>query len=316
MEKMPSASNRGACNIRWIERYCRVPEGKDVGRPLRLRPFQKRAIRRIYDNPHGTRRAIISFGRKNAKTTLAACLLLLHLVGPEARANSQLNSAAQSRDQAAILFSLAAKIVRLSPELHEVVTIRDTAKQLYCQELGTLYRALSAEASTAYGLSPVFLVHDELGQVKGPRSELYEALETAVGAHERPLSIVISTQAPSDADLLSILIDDAKKGADPKVVLVLYTADPEISPFTVKAIRQANPAYGDFLMADQVKGHGLGRQADASTRSAVPELGSQSEGRSSRAIHCEKRLAVLRHCTGGGSGRQSGLWRIGPVGGQ
>ena len=33
----------------------------------------------------------------------------------------------------------------------------------------------------------------------------------------------------------------------------VYTADPEISPFTVKAIRQANPAYGDFLMADQVR---------------------------------------------------------------
>ena len=251
---MPRKRSRAARNIRWIERFCRVPEGKDVGRPLRLRPFQKRAIRRIYNNPHGTRRAIISFGRKNAKTTLAACLLLLHLVGPEARANSQLNSAAKSRDQAAILFQLAAKMVRLSPELHEVVTIRDTAKQLFCRELGTLYRALSAEASTAYGLSPVFIVHDELGQVKGPRSELYEALETAVGAHERPLSIVISTQAPSDADLLSILIDDAKKGADPKVVLVLYTADPEANPFLVKTIRQANPAYGDFLMADQVKG--------------------------------------------------------------
>ena len=253
MGSVRATKGRGRRNIRWVERYCRVPEGKDVGNPLLLRPFQKRAIRSIYNNPHGTRRAIISFGRKNAKTTLAACLLLLHLVGPEARANSQLNSAAQSRDQAAILFNLAAKMVRLSPELHEVVTIRDTAKQLYCQELGTLYRALSAEASTAYGLSPVFIVHDELGQVKGPRSELYEALETAVGAHERPLSIVISTQAPSDADLLSILIDDAKKGVDPKVVLVLYTADPEISPFTVKAIRQANPAYGDFLMADQVR---------------------------------------------------------------
>jgi phage terminase large subunit-like protein len=77
--------------------------------------------------------------------------------------------------------------------------------------LGTLYRALSAEASTAYGLSPVFIVHDELGQVKGPKSELYEALETACAAQENPLSIVISTQAPTDADLLSVLIDDAAR---------------------------------------------------------------------------------------------------------
>ena len=217
---------------------------------MRLRPWQREIVCGIYDSP--TRRAIISFGRKNAKTTLSALLLLLHLCGPEARANSQLFSAAQSRDQAALLFSLAAKIVRLSPDLRQYVTVRDTAKQLYCGELGTLYRALSAEASTAYGLSPVFVVHDELGQVKGPRSELYEALETAAGAQEQPLSIVISTQSPTDADLLSILIDDAKSGADPKVKLWLWTAEESADPFAETTIRQANPAFGDFLNAEEV----------------------------------------------------------------
>jgi phage terminase large subunit-like protein len=74
----------------------------------------------IYDNPTGTRRAIISRGRKNAKTTESALILLLHLCGPEARPNSQLNSAAQSRDQAGILFALAAKMVRLSPVLNKL----------------------------------------------------------------------------------------------------------------------------------------------------------------------------------------------------
>jgi phage terminase large subunit-like protein len=178
--------------------------------------------------------------------------LLLHLCGPEARHNSQLFSAAQSRDQASILFALAAKIVRMSPELQSVVVIRDTAKQLYCDELGTLYRALSAEASTAYGLSPVFIVHDELGQVKGPRSELYEALETATGAQENPLSVIISTQAPTDADLLSVLIDDALAGHDPRVVVSLYTAPQELDPFAEETVRLANPALGDFLNAEEV----------------------------------------------------------------
>ena len=224
-----------------------------MGKPVRLRAWQKNELKRIYDNPHGTRRAIISFGRKNAKTTLSAFLLLLHTCGPEARPNSQLNSAAQSKDQAAILYKLAAKVVRLSPELSSVIVLRDTVKEMYCPELGTLYKALSAEASTAYGLSPVFIVHDELGQVKGPRSELYDALETAVGAHDSPLSIVISTQAPTDGDLLSILIDDAKNGDDPRVVLSLYTADVDADPFSEKAIKQANPAYGDFLNATEVK---------------------------------------------------------------
>lgn len=244
---------RGQRNVAWIQEHCRIPEGKDVGKAVRLRPWQVDAICRIYDNPNGTRRAILSVGRKNAKTTLAAFLLLLHTCGPEARPNSQLNSAAQSKEQAAILFKLAGKIVRLSPTLQPVVVIRDTIKELFCPELGTLYKALSAEASTAYGLSPVFIVHDELGQVKGPRSELYDALETAVGAHEAPLSIVISTQAPTDADLLSVLIDDALADNDPRVVLVLHTADPNADPFAEETIKQANPAYGDFLNATEVK---------------------------------------------------------------
>ena len=97
----------GADIIAFIEKVCFIPEGKHVGQKLELFEWQKAEIRRIYDNPHGTRRAIISMGRKNAKTTLAACLLLAHLCGPPARnrPNSQLYSAAQSRDQAGIIFS-------------------------------------------------------------------------------------------------------------------------------------------------------------------------------------------------------------------
>jgi len=250
--------------ISWIERYCMVPEGSMVGKPVRLRDWQCDVIRGIYDSQ--TRRAIVSFGRKNGKTALSAFLLLVHLCGPKAKPNSQLFSAAQSREQAAILFNLAAKVVRLSPDLNAVVGVRDTAKQLFCKDLGTLYRALSAEASTAYGLSPAFVVHDELGQVVGPRSELYEALETAAGAQEEPLSIVISTQAPNDAALLSVLIDDAKTGADPRVKLFLYTASPDVDPFGDEAMKAANPALGDFLNPVEVRG-----QAEAARRMPARE---------------------------------------------
>lgn len=74
--------SRAERNINWIEKYCVVPEGPLHGRLIKLQPWQKDNIRRIYDNPAGTRRAILSFGRKNGKTALAACLLLLHLCGP------------------------------------------------------------------------------------------------------------------------------------------------------------------------------------------------------------------------------------------
>lgn len=239
--------------INWIEDYCLVPEGAHIGRKVVLRPFQRAEMRRIYDNKHGTRRAIISFGRKNGKTTFAACLLLLHLIGPKSKYNSHLYSAAQARKQAALLFDYAAKMVRMNPVLARLIIIRDNAKQLVCPKRGTVYEAMSAEASTAYGLSPVFVVHDELGQVRGPRSELYDALETATGAQENPLSIVISTQAPKDDDLLSMLIDDAQTGGDPHTVCSLYTAPPDDDPFAVETIKKANPAFGDFLSKKEVQ---------------------------------------------------------------
>jgi phage terminase large subunit-like protein len=221
-----------------------------MGQKFVLLPFQKKIIRAIYETP--TRRAIISFGRKNGKTALAAALLLLHLCGDESRQNSELFSSALSRDQAAILFRLAAKMVRLSPKLRDQVIIRDTVKQLYCPGRGTLYTALSADASTNFGLSPVFICHDELGQVRGPRHTLYEALETATGAQEEPLSIVISTQSPNDADLLSVLIDDALADNDPKTKISLYTADEKLDPFSRTAIKKANPAFGQFQNSSEI----------------------------------------------------------------
>src|SRR5690606_37403772 len=96
-------------------------------------------------------------------------------------------------------------------------------------------------------------VHDELGQVKGERHALYEALETATGAQANPLSIVISTQAPTDADLLSRLIDDASDGHDPLTKLFLWTADKEADPFDDDTIRQANPAFDEFQNADEIR---------------------------------------------------------------
>lgn len=251
-------SARAARNIRWIEEHCHVPDGKSVGRKIKLTEHQKLWIEKIYGSP--TRTFICSIPRKNSKTTFCAFIVLLHLAGPESVKNGQLFSAAQSRDQAAILFSLAAKIIRMSPVLSQYVVIRDTAKQLHCSELGTLYRALSAESSTAYGLSPSLVIHDELGQTKGPRSELFEALETASGAQQDPLSIIISTQAPTDSDLLSVLIDDALSGADPRTKVVLYSAPLDADPFDESTIEACNPNYS-IMNKDEVR-----RQADEAKR--------------------------------------------------
>jgi phage terminase large subunit-like protein len=228
---------RAADLVRFFETHCYVPDGPKLGQKFKLADFQIDILRAIYDAPRPVRRVIISMGRKCAKTTLCALIVLAHRVGPKVRSNAAIYSTAMSREQAAILFHTAAKIVRLSPDLREYVTVRDSAKELVCSRLGTKYRALSADASTAF-VDPSLVIHDELGQVRGPRSELYEALETATGAQENPLSIVISTQAPTDADLLSVLIDDALSGHDPRTVCKLYTAPVSDDPLRWRRLQR------------------------------------------------------------------------------
>ena len=63
---------RGERVIRFIETFCRVPEGKFVGKPLKLEAFQRRFIIETFDNPAGTRRAYLSIARKNGNSTIAA----------------------------------------------------------------------------------------------------------------------------------------------------------------------------------------------------------------------------------------------------
>lgn len=239
---------RGERNIAWIERCCRIPEGKGVGEAVRLRGWQRDELRKLYDSP--TSQFIISFGRKNGKTALVAFIVLLHTVGPEAIPNSEVVSGARSRDQAAMVFRYAAKSARLSPDLAPFLQFRDTAKEILCPELGTVYKALSADASTNIGRSPALAIHDELGQVRGPRDAFYDAIDTSQGAYPGALSIIISTQASTDLDLLSVLIDDAKTGRDPTVKLSLYTAPEDMDPYCDEALEAANPAFGDFLDAD------------------------------------------------------------------
>jgi phage terminase large subunit-like protein len=244
---------RAARIIEFIERYCLVPDGAQVGQPLVLAEFQKQFIRDVYDNPHGTRRAILSMGRKGGKTALTAALVLVHTVGPEARQNSQIVSGAMSRDQSALVFRLAAQMVQLSPKLSSLVKIIPSGKRLIGLPMNVEYRALAADAKTAHGLSPVLLIGDEWGQVRGPQSDFIDSLLTAQGAHKDPLQLIISTQAANDADWLSVQIDDAMASQDPRIVCHLYAAPAGCDLLDESAWRAANPALGTFRSLDDLK---------------------------------------------------------------
>lgn len=249
---MAKTPTRGQRVEAFIEKYCLTPEGTHVGEPIKLAPFQRKFIRAVYDNKRGTRRAYLSLARKNGKTALIAGIMLAHLVGPEARQNSQIVSGARSREQAGQVFNYASKMVQLSPALSDIVRIVPSGKRLIGLPLNVEYRALSAEAGTAHGLSPVLAILDEVGQVKGPQDDFVDAITTAQGAHEGALLVAISTQAADDADLFSQWLDDAGRSADPRIVSHVYAAPPGADVLDKKAWKAANPALGTFRNLDDL----------------------------------------------------------------
>ena len=239
---------RGEKVIAFIERYCLTPEGKHVGKPLKLLEFQKRFICDVYDNPEGTGRAYLSIARKNGKSAIIAAIALAHIVGPEARQNSQIISGARSREQASLVFKLMQKMIGLSPELRskKITRITPSQKMITGVQMNVEYRAISAEAGTAHGLSPVLAILDEVGQIKGPTDDFVEAITTSQGAHDNPLLIAISTQAPTDNDLFSRWLDDAESSQSPRIVSHVYSAPEDCDLLDREAWKAANPAMGEF----------------------------------------------------------------------
>lgn len=247
--------------IAFIETYCLVPEGDHVGKPVELAPFQKEFILDVYDNPYITDTAILSIARKNAKTATIAFLVLAHLVGPVARLNSRIVSGAMSRDQAAEVYNLASKTVMISPKLTDLIRPIPSAKKLIGLRMNTEYQAISAEGKTAHGKSPVVAILDEVGQIVGPSSDFVDAITTAQGAYEDPLLIYISTQSPTDADMFSLLIDDAQKNKPPKTVCHVYEAPKEADLLDEEAWAAANPALGLFRSVKDMR-----KQAEKASR--------------------------------------------------
>lgn len=245
---------RGERVIAFIERFCIVPEGTLLGQKVKLLPFQKKFILDIYDNPHGTSRAYLSIARKNGKTAIIACILLAHIVGPEAYQNSRIISGARSRKQAAEVFNYASKMIMMSPELSKLAKPTPSSKTIIGYAKNVEYQAISAEAATAHGGSPILAILDEVGQVKGPTDDFVEAIETSQGAYEgRALLIAISTQAATDNDLFSRWIDDAETSKDPRIVSHIYTAPAECDLQDEASWRAANPALGIFKSVSDVR---------------------------------------------------------------
>ncbi len=241
-----------------------VTQGKLAGQKLRMRPWQREWLENVYaedeDGGRPVRTAVLSVARKNGKTQLIAGLALCHLLGPESEPRGECYAAANDKAQAGKIFAEMEAILLAHAELLERVNIKRFNKIIEVQDgqgKGSTFTALSADATTKMGLSPSFTVVDEMGTA--PNRHLFDALDSAQGAREEPLTVVISTQAPDDAHPFSELIDygakvEAGEVVDASFYAKTYRADPGDDPWSVETWRKANPALDDFRsLADVVR---------------------------------------------------------------
>lgn len=231
--KIPDPHGRGERAVRFI-RALRHPKSGDPGRQFQLDRWQERIVRKVYGDtlPDGTRRIKTVFAlipRGNRKTTLGAALCLTAL-GPERIPRSQVVSAAVDRDQARIALEEMVGIIGAHPRTAEAFAIQDTKSRITHKRSGAFYRAMSADAATAHGRTPVFALVDELHAWK--KRELWDAIKTGLVKTPGSLLVVTTTAGIGRENLAYDMYSYAKQVASGAIVdeaflPILFEAAPD-----------------------------------------------------------------------------------------
>lgn len=248
-----------------------VTQGKLAGTKLVLRDWQKEFVSSVYATDENSRRAIrtaiLSMARKNGKTALTAGLALCHLVGPEAEPRGEVYACAMDKQQAGKAYAECKAMLLDHAELSQRINIKDFLKEIEVLDgdgRGSIFKALSADADSKLGLSPSFVICDEAGY--WPKRDLYDAMNSALGARDEPLIMLISTQAKDDVHFFSELVDyglkvKAGEEVDDTIHVTLFSAPEELPIDALETWQLANPALGDFRDLSDVE-----RQAMAAVR--------------------------------------------------
>lgn len=230
-------------------------KGKWAGTKFDLLPWQENGvIRPIFGalRPDGNRQvrtAYVEVPRKNGKSELAAAIALKLLFADD-EAGGEVYGAAADRDQASIVFNVAAQMVRNSPALSKRARIIDSSKRIIVTKgvsAGSVYRAIPADAAGSHGFNASAVIVDEV-HVQ-PSRELWDVLSTSTGARTQPLMLGITTAGYDRNSLCWELHEYAQRVVDgivedPSFWAVLYSADTEDDWTSPETWRKANPSYG------------------------------------------------------------------------
>lgn len=177
-------------------RQCLVHvKGALANQPFELMPWQEKIVRELFgtkraDGTRQYRKAYIEIPRKNGKSTFAAGLAL-YLLLCDHEEGAEVYSAASTRDQASLVYSMAAEMLRKSKVLSKHVKIRDSVKRVIHPKSNSFYRAIAADADAAHGFNAHGIIFDEVHTQ--PDRDLWDVLDTSTGARRQPLTIAITT---------------------------------------------------------------------------------------------------------------------------
>lgn len=257
-----SVYDKSAANyaVMFIENLCHT-KGTWAGKPFELIDWQEQIIRDLFGTlkPNGYRQfntAYIEIPKKQGKSELAAAVALLLTCG-DGEERAEVYGCAADRQQAAIVFDVAADMVRMCPALSKRVKILASQKRLIYTPTNSFYQVLSAEAYSKHGFNIHGVVFDELHTQ--PNRKLFDVMTKGSGdARMQPLYFLITT---AGTDTHSICYETHQKAKDiiegrkidPTFYPVIYGADESDDWTDPKVWKKANPSLDITVGIDKVK---------------------------------------------------------------
>jgi phage terminase large subunit-like protein len=194
----------------------RIPEGKKAGKPLKLADFQRKFIKGTFSKDVMV--GVLSIGRGNAKTALAAGLALAEVVGAleeDPQPKREIILAARNRDQAKTAFNFLVGYLEGLPEAdQEMFTIRRGSKLEveFHGNGGGLARVIAADGKSILGGAPTLAIMDERAAWEREKGDSLEnAILSGLGKRDGR-ALIISTSAPDAANTFSRWLDEPPPG--------------------------------------------------------------------------------------------------------
>ena len=186
---------------------------------------------------------------------LAAAVALLLTCG-DGEERAEVYGCAADRQQAAIVFDVAADMVRMCPALSKRVKILASQKRIVYLPTNSFYQVLSAEAYSKHGFNIHGVVFDELHTQ--PNRKLFDVMTKGSGdARMQPLYFLITT-AGTDTNSICYEVHQKAKDIlegrkyDPTFYPVIYGADESEDWTDPKVWKKANPSLDKTIGMDKV----------------------------------------------------------------